>query len=123
VSWALQLIAQQELGLDIVGGNISDFAENFVNDWFLARSALGHGGKFTGPWSQVNGRAAAVRWHRRAHVRCRQIDQVAPVLDALCAARGLGELLGSAGDIIRRGRSTAGRGKGHAAVSKHGARA
>jgi hypothetical protein len=39
----LLLIAQQEPSLDVVGGNISDFAEDFVDDRLLARAAGGHG--------------------------------------------------------------------------------
>jgi hypothetical protein len=39
----LQLVAQEQLSLDIVRGNISDLADNFINDWFLARAAGRHG--------------------------------------------------------------------------------
>jgi hypothetical protein len=38
----LQLVAQEQLSFDIVRRNISDFAENFVDDCFLARAAGRH---------------------------------------------------------------------------------
>jgi hypothetical protein len=59
------LVAQEEAGPNIVGADVSDFADNFVDDWFLARAAGRHAWKSTGLRFQVNGQVAMAKFHRR----------------------------------------------------------
>jgi hypothetical protein len=85
----LLLIPQQELGPDVVGRNISEFAENFVDDWFLARAAGRHGTEIYragGPSKRISLLAGklAPDWHRASRRKAVALLQ-GPTVQALPA--------------------------------------
>ena len=83
------LIAQEQLSFDIVRGNIPDFAENFVDDWFLARAAGRHGTEIYragGPSKRISLLAGklAPDWHRASRRKAVALLQ-GPTVQALPA--------------------------------------